>query len=217
MELKDLDKICVSCRNTKIGTKLGRLDECLLGTSKTNYDGDLLTDKEVTLLNKMCNGAKSVKLGTLVNSLLGASKNGGEVPTLTEGDKSILNNGICRSFKELAVGDKVEEWIEALEEAAVDPKVLEVIASNEAPGDMGGVHFTVNQETHEVIVPGTSYNMFSVVMTLGSTLKLNSATITTQDSGDTTVAPICTVDNYPATLVVTKGSKSVTYTMKVTE
>lgn len=219
MELKDLNTICVPCQLSKLGDKLNRLNECLTSDPVQTYDGSLLTEEETIALDKMCAGANHVAVGSLVAAVFNVAKNGGAIHEFNNEAKEILNNGICDGFSRLKMGDVFASWIEILNNQApdVDPEIIEVIASYETPGDMGGVHFTVNQETHEVIVPNADENSFSVKMTLGSTLTLNSAQMSVQDSDGMTIAPVCTVDGYPSTLVVTKGSKSVTYTMKVSE
>lgn len=219
MELKDLNTICAPCQLSRLGDKLNKLNECLTADPVQTYDGDLLTEEETIALDKMCAGANEVAVGSLVAVVLNVAKNGGTISTFNDKARKILNDNICDGFKRLKLGDKFEEWIEILNTPTpdVDPEITDVIASAEAAGDMAGVHFTINQDTHTVVVPNADLNLFSVIMTHGSTLKLNSATINVEDMGTTTIAPVCSVDAYPATLVVTKGSKSVTYTMKVAE
>lgn len=219
MGLKDLNTICIPCQLSKLGDKLNRLNECLTSDPVQTYDGDLLTEEEIMALDRMCAGANQVSVGGLVASVLNVAKNGGAVLGFNDEAKEILNNVICDGFSHLKMGDAFAMWIEILNNPApdVDPEITEVIASLEAPGDMQGAHFTVNQDTHTVVVPNASLNSFSVKMTLGSTLKLNSATIRVNNADTYTIAPVCTVDGYPSTLVVTKGSKSVTYTMVVNE
>lgn len=219
MELKDLNTICAPCQLSRLGDKLNKLNECLTADPVQTYDGDLLTEEETIALDRMCVGANEVAVGSLVAVVLNVAKNGGTISTFNDKARKILNDNICDGFKRLKLGDKFEEWIEILNTPApdVDPEITDVIASLETPGDMQGAHFTVNQDTHTVVVPDASYNSFSVKMTLGSTLKLNSSAIRTSDVDTYTIAPVCTVDGYPSTLVVTKGSKSVTYTMVVNE
>lgn len=219
MKLKDLNTICVPCQLSKLGDKLNRLNECLTADPVQTYDGDLLTEEETMALDRMCAGANQVAVGGLMAAVLNVAKNGGTVPGFDNEAKEILNNGICDGFNRLKIGDAFAMWIDILNnpEPDVDPEIIDVIASSEAAGDMAGPHFTVNQDTHTVVVPNADLNLFSVIMTLGSTLKLNSATIETYPLGSNTVAPVCNVDSYPSTLVVTKGSKSVTYTMVVNE
>lgn len=112
MEIINLNKICGGCASANLGTKLDTLEKDL--ADGKSYSGELLTDEEINTLNNICPVLSQLSLGTYINGVLEASKNGTEAEELTEEQIEMLNNQVCGGFTQMAVGSKVQEFVEEI-------------------------------------------------------------------------------------------------------
>lgn len=112
MEIINLNKICGGCAAANLGTKLDTLEKDLADGKA--YSGELLTEEEINTLNNICPVLSQLSLGTYINGVLEASKNGTEAEELTEEQIEMLNNQVCGGFTQMAVGSKVQEFVEEI-------------------------------------------------------------------------------------------------------
>lgn len=90
------DKCCAACSNAKVGT--------IIDTLYTNNPyATNLTSAQISELNNMCAGAKSVAFGTMLDKFV---KN--ESVTVTDAEKNTINS-FCEAFSDAEIGTKMQE------------------------------------------------------------------------------------------------------------
>lgn len=84
------------------------------------YTGDVLTDVQVSTLDKMCSASDITDVAYILNSLLTASKSQGTVDELSAEMIDKIDNGFCGVFQACQLGTKIEEMIEIVNDASDD-------------------------------------------------------------------------------------------------
>lgn len=106
-EVGALDSCCLSCENSKLGTKLDTLIEDL--SNDEGYSGDLLSDAEKKYLNNMCVGTAG--LGDILDDVLTSSQAYEPVTsTVSDALKTSLE-GVCETFRISQIGSRLQDAI----------------------------------------------------------------------------------------------------------
>ena len=113
---ESIDKSCPVAAQVQLGQIIDTIYSNL--KSKTKYSGDLLTDAQVSSLDKMCGASDSTNVASIINSILDASKNEKTVNKISDTLISQINNDICPMFKNCALGTKIAEMIDIINDMA---------------------------------------------------------------------------------------------------
>lgn len=150
INIGNLDSICMSCEKAKLGALIDSLYKTL--TDGDKYEGDSLTQDNITMLNNMCPVASNVQLGTIVNNIIEASKNSEAVEDITKEEISTINNA-CPGFSKCQLGTILSECIEKINGAVPVVSSDAEIITYTIPGQTGNSVISVEGHTIAVDVP----------------------------------------------------------------
>ena len=114
-------------------------------TNKIPYSGDLMSDDEVALLDKMCVVAEKVQLGSVINDLL--EKSAGETPTdkITDAQAKLLN-GMCFGAERIGLGTLLQWCADRIEHNLLsdEAKILTYSIPDQAVATIDSEGFTID-------------------------------------------------------------------------
>lgn len=178
---KNIDTGCPAAANIGLGAIIDTAYN-QLKTTKT-YTGDVLTDAQVEALDKMCSASDITDIAYILNDILTASKSQGTVDKLSEEIIDKINNGICGVFQSCALGTKLEEMIEIVNDASDDTvadfKTFKI-------GEYIGVVDTTNATVAISVPYGTDVSAAVAEFTFVNSKSTAKVGSTAQESGVTT-------------------------------
>lgn len=206
---KNIDTGCPAAANINLGVIIDDVYTKL--KAGTAYSGDVLTDEQVETLDKMCSASDITDIAYILNNILTASKSQGTVDELDAEIINKIDNGICGVFQSCALGTKLEEMIEIVNDMS-DDSVADFATF--AIGDNIGIVDTDNATVAISVPYGTDVSSVAATFTFvnnKSTAKVGS---TEQESGVTT-----NDFSSPVTYIITAedGATTKNYVVTVTE
>lgn len=206
---KNIDTGCPAAANIGLGAIIDTAYN-QLKTTKT-YTGEVLTDAQVEALDKMCSASDITDIAYILNNILTASKSQGTVDELSEEIIDKINNGICGVFQSCALGTKLEEMIEIVNDASDDTvadfKTFKI-------GEYIGVVDATNATVVISVPYGTDVSAAVAEFTFVNSKSTAKVGSTAQESGVTT-----NDFSSPVTYVITAedGTTTKNYVVTVTE
>lgn len=206
---KNIDTGCPAAANIGLGAIIDAAYAELKSDKK--YTGDVLTDAQVEALDKMCSASDITDIAYILNGILTASKSQGTVDELSEETINKINNGICGIFQSCALGTKLEEMIEIVNDASDDTvadfKTFKI-------GDYVGTVDTTNATVAISVPYGTDVSAATAEFTFVNSKSSAKVGSTEQESGVTT-----NDFSSPVTYVITAedGTTTKDYVVTVTE
>ena len=206
---KNIDTGCPAAANIGLGAIIDAAYAELKKDKK--YTGDILTDTQVEALDKMCSASDITDIAYILNGILTASKSQGTVDELSEETINKINNGICGIFQSCALGTKLEEMIEIVNDASDDTvadfKTFKI-------GDYVGTVDTTNATVAISVPYGTDVSAAAAEFTFVNSKSSAKVGSTEQESGVTT-----NDFSSPVTYVITAedGTTTKIYVVTVTE
>lgn len=147
------------------------------------YTGDVLTDAQVSTLDKMCSASDITDVAYILNSILTASKSQRTVDELSAEMIDKIDNGFCGVFQACQLGTKLEEMIEIVNDASDDTvadfKTFKI-------GDYVGTVDTTNATVAISVPYGTDVTAASAEFTFVNSKSSAKVGSTAQESGVTT-------------------------------
>ena len=207
---ESIDKSCPVAAQVQLGQIIDTIYSNL--KSKTKYSGDLLTDAQVSSLDKMCGASDSTNIASIINSILDASKNEKTVNKISDTLISQINNDICPMFKNCALGTKIAEMIDIVNDMA-DQSEAEILTY--VIGESEGTIDSENAAIGVEVPNGTDVTALIATFTLSedASAKVGS---TAQVSG-TTANDFTNAVTYTITAEDGTTTKDWTVTVTVTE
>lgn len=175
------------------------------------YTGDVLTDAQVSTLDKMCSASDITDVAYILNSILTASKSQRTVDELSAEMIDKIDNGFCGVFQACQLGTKLEEMIEIVNDASDDTvadfKTFKI-------GDYVGTVDTTNATVAISVPYGTDVTAASAEFTFVNSKSSAKVGSTAQESGVTT-----NDFSSPVTYTITAedGTTTKNYVVTVTE
>lgn len=206
---KNIDTGCPAAANIGLGAIIDTAYNQLKTTKK--YTGDVLTDAQVSALDKMCSASDITDVAYILNSILTASKSQGTVDELSAEMIDKIDNGFCGVFQSCQLGTKLEEMIEIVNDSSDDTvadfKTFKI-------GDYVGTVDTTNATVAISVPYGTDVSAAVAEFTFVNSKSTAKVGSTAQESGVTT-----NDFSSPVTYIITAedGTTTKNYVVTVTE
>lgn len=177
----EIDKGCPASASIGLGAFIDTAYAELKKDKK--YTGEVLTDAQVSALDKMCSASDITDVAYILNSILTASKSQGTVDELSAEMIDKIDNGFCGVFQACQLGTKLEEMIEIVNDASDDTvadfKTFKI-------GDYVGTVDTTNATVAISVPYGTDVTAAAAEFTFVNSKSSAKVGSTAQESGVTT-------------------------------